>query len=80
MPAHPRVAQSFRQEYFKGQAEDHFQVLGIAASEILLTKEWTPLEPAVLDQKLYVRGIGMVLEQSVKGPTERGELVQVRRP
>ena len=26
MPAHPRVGQHFRQEYLKGQAEDHFQV------------------------------------------------------
>ena len=79
MPAHPHVGQSARQEYFKGQAEDHFQVIGLAASQVLLTEEWTPLEPAVLDHKLYVRGIGMVLEQSVKGPLERGELVQVRR-
>jgi hypothetical protein len=78
MPAHPQVGQSARQEYFKGQAEDHFQVVGVAASQVLLTKEWTPLEPAVLDHKLYVRGIGMVLEQSIKGPIERGELVQVR--
>ena len=41
----------------------------------LLTEEWTPLEPAVLDHKFYVRGVGNVLEQSVKGPNERNELV-----
>src|SRR5204863_9534127 len=46
MPAQPRPGASFRQEYYKGQAEDHFQVVGVAASQILLTKEWTPLEPA----------------------------------
>jgi hypothetical protein len=79
MPAHPRPGTSFRQEYCKGQAEDHFQVVGLAAPQILLTKEWTPLEPAVLHDKLYVRGVGMVLEQSFEGPTERGELVEVRR-
>ena len=45
---------------------------------MLLTKEWTPLEPAVMDHKLYVRGVGMVLEQTIAGPTEREELVQVR--
>ena len=28
MPAHPRPGQSFRQEYYKGQAEDHFRVVG----------------------------------------------------
>ena len=26
--------------------------------DALLTKEWTPLEPDVLDHKYYVRGIG----------------------
>ena len=79
MPAHPHLGQSFRQEYYKGQAEDHFRVVGVASAKVLLTKEWTPLEPAVIDHKLYVRGIGQVLEQSIAGPTERGELVQVRR-
>jgi hypothetical protein len=88
MPAQPRVGQSFRQEYFKGQAEDHFQILSLNASvkvpytsskHALLTKEWTPLEPDVLDHKLYVRGIGNVKEQTVKGPNERLVLVAVRR-
>jgi hypothetical protein len=88
MPARPTVSQTFRQEYYKGQAEDHFQVLSLAAQSkvpyissqhALLTKEWTPLEPGVLDHKLYVRGVGMVLEQSVKGPQERGALVTVRK-
>ena len=88
MPAHPRIGQSMRQEYFKGQAEDHFQVLSLDASvkvayvssrHALLTKEWTPLEPGVLDHKLYVRGIGMALEQSIRGGRERAALVDVRR-
>jgi hypothetical protein len=87
MPAHPAVGQSGRQEYYKGHAEDHFQVLSLHASvetayissqQAVLTKEWTPLEPGVLDHKLYVRGIGTVLEQSVRGPVERNELVSFR--
>jgi hypothetical protein len=88
MPAHPRVGQTFRQEYFKGHAEDHFRILGVAATvrvpytasrQALLTKEWTPLEPAVIDHKLYVRGIGLVKEETVKGGEERFVLVSVRR-
>ena len=43
----------------------------------MLTKEWTPLEPGVVDHKLYVRGIGTVLEQTVKGGVERAALVSV---
>jgi hypothetical protein len=41
----------------------------------MLTKEWTPLEPGVLDHKYYARGIGTVLEQTVRGGDERNELV-----
>jgi hypothetical protein len=87
MPKHPRVGQTFRQEYYKGQAEDHFQVLSLATSvrvpyvtskRALLTKEWTPLEPGVLDHKVYVRGIGMVKEATVKGGDERSVLVSRR--
>jgi hypothetical protein len=88
MPAHPRVGQSFRQEYLKGHAEDHFQVLSLASAvrvpyvsskHALLTKEWTPLEPDVLDHKVYVRGIGVVKEETVKGGDERSVLVSMRR-
>ena len=89
MPAHPRVGQSFRQEHYNGQAEDHFQVLDLHATvsvpytravNALLTKEWTPLEPGVIDHKLYVRGIGNVEEQTIKGGDEHLRLVSVRRP
>ena len=82
MPARPRVGQSFRQEYYKGQAEDHFRVAGLfgsgAVKNALLTQEWTPLEPGVLDHKLYVRGVGVVLEQTVRGGNERDSLVAMR--
>jgi hypothetical protein len=87
MFAHPRVGESARQEYLKGQAEDHFQVLSLNASvnvaylsstRAMLTKEWTPLEPGTIDHKYYVRGIGTVLEQTVKGGVERNALVSVR--
>jgi hypothetical protein len=73
MFAHPRVGQSAQQEFFKGQAEDHFQVVSLHASasvpcvssrRALLTKEWTPLEPGRIDHKLYVRGIATRLRAS----------------
>ena len=79
MPARPRAGQSFRQEYYKGQAEDHFRVVGYLGPNALLTEEWTPLEPGVLDHKLYVRGTGTVLERTVKGGDELNELVRVKR-
>ena len=89
MPAHPRVGFSARQEYYKGHAEDHFRVLSLSAhvatpgassSHAVLTKEWTPLEPGTIDHKYYVRGIGTVLEQTVKGGEERNTLLSIHRP
>jgi hypothetical protein len=83
MPARPRVGQQFRQEYLKGEAEDHFRVLSLTATvktpaasstKALLTKEWTPLEPGVIDHKLYVKGIGLVDERTIKGGDERDSL------
>jgi hypothetical protein len=32
-----------------------------------------------VDHKLYVRGVGTVLEQTEKGPNERNELVSFTR-
>jgi len=87
MPAHPRVGQSGRQEYYKGHAEDHFKVIGLfktvsprGPANTLLIEETTPLEPGTVDHKVYVRGIGNVLEQTERGANERNELVSVRRP
>jgi hypothetical protein len=89
MEANPVVGHTYIQELYVGHAEDHFEVLSTSASVtvpfgsfsgVVQTKEWTPLEPAVLDNKYYVKGIGEVLETSVKGPVEKLELVKVQRP
>ena len=86
MPTDPTVGESFRQEYYKGHAEDHFAVVSVSASVVvsytasahaLLTKEWTPLEPGVLDHKVYIRGIGLAKEETIKGGDERWELSDV---
>ena len=86
MPARPKVGRTFRQEYFKGHAEDHFAVVSLSASVLvpytasahaLLTKEWTPLEPDTLDHKLYIRGIGLVKEETIRGGDELWELNDV---
>jgi hypothetical protein len=84
--ADPVVGQAFRQEYYRGQAEDQFRAVDLSASitvpygsfnDALLTEEWTTLEPSVLDHKFYVKGIGEVAELSAKGPKEEGRLVSV---
>lgn len=83
MPAHPHMGQTGRQEYYKGHADDHFKVIGVfdgsAGQNAVLTEEWTPLEPGTLDHKLYVRGVGTVLEHTERGGDEHAELVAIRR-
>jgi hypothetical protein len=88
MPGHPFVGETGRQEFLKGQAEDQFKVLSlharvrtsVASSDHgLLTQETTALEPGVLDHKLYVKGVGTVIEDTIKGPVERLVLQSVRR-
>jgi hypothetical protein len=86
MEAAPVVGHAFQQEFYPGQAEDHFEVLKLDASVTvpagtytgaLQTKEWTPLEPDVLDHKWYAKGVGEVAEVAVKGPKEELRLVSV---
>jgi hypothetical protein len=86
MPADPQVGQHFRQEFYKGHAEDEFEILSMSASittpfvssdQAMLTKETTPLEPDVVDNKYYVRGIGEVAERTVQGGNDHQELVSV---
>jgi hypothetical protein len=86
MPAQPHVGDSFRQEFLKGHAEDHFKILSLSADvtvpaghfeHVMLTKEWTPLEPGVIDHKFYAPGVGDVREDSVRGGDEHLRLVRV---
>jgi hypothetical protein len=79
MTTDPRVGESWEQEYYKGHAQDEFKVIGMFGKNAALTQETTPLEPGTVDHKLYVRGIGTVLEQTEKGPNERNELVSFTR-
>jgi hypothetical protein len=87
MQAHPKVGQTYRQEYLKGVAEDTAKVLDLNGSvtvpyrsfdHVLVTKEWSPLEPGVVAHKYYAAGGGDVKEVAVKGPLETLELVDVR--
>ena len=84
MEADPKVGHAYAQEHFKGEAEDHAQVVSLTTAiggyhGAQLTKEWTPLEPGVIDHKYYVPGVGLVREATAKGPQETLVLVEKRR-
>jgi hypothetical protein len=89
MPARPRVGGTYRQEYYVGQAEDMAQVLSVTKRAavpfgtfkgVVETKDYTRLEPDVVEHKYYARGVGLVLEIMVEGGSERLRLVDVSRP
>lgn len=69
MPAQPRAGRSYRQELYRGHAEDRFKIESVRGN-VMVTHEWTRLEPGVLDQKVYVRGVGTTSEDSLRGGTE----------
>jgi len=89
MPAKPSVGLSGVQESFAGHAEDRYVVMfpnmkvrvpAGTYSGALVTTEWTILEPGVISEKAYVRGIGEVREVDIAGGSERLELVRMTRP
>ena len=88
MPAEPEVGVSYRQEYYKGEAEDNGAVLALDQQadvaqghfdEVLLTADTITIEPDVLEYKLYAPGVGLVLAMGISGGGGREELVATKR-
>jgi len=86
MQAHPEVGQAYRQEFYEGEAEDLAEVteVGIAKSialgdygDVLVTREWNPLEPDVVEDKYFAPGVGLIAEEKVAGGDEVVELTDV---
>jgi hypothetical protein len=89
MKADPQVAQTYRQEFALGEAEDMGRVItrtgnaGVPATSCidscLVTRDFTPLEPDANERKYYKPNVGLILEiDAVTG--DRIELVEIRRP
>jgi hypothetical protein len=85
IPARPQVGDSFRQEYYEGEAEDTAEVLSLTESatvpvgtyeDLLVTEDINPLEPEVVEHKYYARGVGPILTVQVQGGSDREELVE----
>jgi len=79
------IGQEYRQEYYKGKAEDMGKVVGAGLTvtvgdavytDCIRTEDWTPLEPDVLEYKYYAPDIGFILEENPK-TGERVGLVQI---
>jgi hypothetical protein len=87
MKAHPAVGDFYRQEFPLNNAEDFAQTLSLnevikvragTFNHCLKSRESTPLEPDLLEDKFYAPGVGNVLTVDVNTGA-REELVQIIR-
>jgi hypothetical protein len=86
MLADPLGGDVYRQEFYAGEAEDIALVRHVengikvpagTYDDVLVTEEWTPLEPNVIELKYYAKGIGVVQERQIFGGTELVKLTKV---
>jgi hypothetical protein len=89
MPAKPKRGLSYRQEHYKGHAEDKASVLSLkeqvevpfghfGPGRVLMTRDLNPLKPKILEYKFFAREVGPVLAVGVSGGSDREELVRFR--
>jgi hypothetical protein len=86
MKADPKVGDVYQQEYLEGEAEDMAEVLQVDATaevpygsfrSVVKIKEWTPLEPGVVEEKYYAPGMGLVLTKQVEGGSDWERLIDL---
>jgi hypothetical protein len=87
IPAHPKPGMTYREEYFARQAEDGAEILSLNAhakvpygnfDNALQTRNFTPLDPNLVEEKFYAPGVGPVLEITVTGGSDRTELLAIK--
>jgi hypothetical protein len=89
MPAAPKVGDAYRQEYYPGEAEDMMEIIEVGGhlavtagsfDDVVRTKDWSPLEPEVVEEKAYARGVGRIREAKVAGGEGFADLVSYSVP
>lgn len=72
MPANPQVGDVFMQEGAFGLAEDQAEVIALGETinvpagnfnDTLTTEDCNPLEDGATDEKVYIRGIGLAIDE-----------------
>jgi hypothetical protein len=88
VPARPRIGATYRQEYLKGEAEDMARNMSVDElvtvptghyRKVFMAREWTPLDPKLLEYKFYARGVGPVLAAQVSPGLDFEKLVSFKR-
>jgi hypothetical protein len=88
MFAKPILGIPYRQEYLFNEAEDMGKVISMSEnvtvpygifSDCMMTEEWSPLEPDVIEHKYYAYGIGNIKSVMIEGGNEISELTSVSK-
>jgi hypothetical protein len=83
------VGMRYWQEFYAGEAEDVAEIIELGAAaqvpsgtyqDVLITEDWTPLEPDVRETKFYAPGVGLIRERQTAGGSEAFELVAFEGP
>ncbi|MBU0533148.1 PepSY domain-containing protein [Candidatus Micrarchaeota archaeon] len=86
MKANPQINDSYRQEYYQGEAEDMADVLALGESvdvpfgsftDCLKTSDWTPLDPGNVEHKYYCSEVGGVALEVVLEDNETVQLINI---
>ncbi|MEK6872802.1 MAG: PepSY domain-containing protein [Nanoarchaeota archaeon] len=88
MKAIPQIGDSYKQEYYKGEAEDAADVLSLKEivnvhlgnfTNCLKTKDYTPLEPNIYEYKYYCPEINNVVLELVINDNEQVKLINIEK-
>ncbi len=79
------VGEAYFQEFYAGEAEDKAEIVRVGDTvtvaagtfeNVLVVREWNPLEPGVFELKYYAPGVGVILEEVEEGGEARIELIE----
>jgi hypothetical protein len=89
MQADPKVGEPYRQEYYPNHAEDMGQVIDVnqavtvtagSYTGCIVTKDWSALTPAIVENKWFCPGVGEAKAATVQGGSDSEELTAAVLP
>jgi hypothetical protein len=85
MLAAPGPGDSYRQEFYPGEAEDLGEVLRVGETkkidmgtyiDVVVTEDWNPLDPNIIENKYYAPDVGLIFAEHTRGEQETEKLVE----
>jgi len=86
---HPQLNEPYRQEFYRGHAEDQAKVLTLSTqavtkyghfNRVRMTEDTTALDPTTVELKFYAPGVGIVQEFDLSSEFGRVELLTFHGP